>query len=534
MLWNRTSWVAAALAVAIGFGFVWASSHFRDHKSTTVDETLYLRGGLAIYWTGSFHVLEETGVAPLPTLLTYWLPALANEADGRSLHSRFPSMGEHGDAEMVRQARLVSSLLIGLPLVLTVYAWLYRRRGLGVACAGGLLMAASPLMLSHGTLATTDACLTLATLISLAALVRYQKRQTTASLIGVGVAVGAVIASKYSGLFILPVAVLAIFASHLQHASDPSTRGARWEATRDALLALPVVLVAAALVIILIHGLDPSGFWTGLKFQLSHAQAGHQAYLLGEKSSHGWWHYYPIVFAAKSSEAELALVLVVLWAGGWRLRSLDWRDRDFAFLLWMCTVAIYAGAVLISTISNGPRYLMPLYPLLILAALDSLSVALARWPRWQATLCVALVGAQVAASATTAPDWLAYVNRLAGGPERGHELLISDSIDWGQDLPALNTALADLRCERVSFVYFGTARFEDYGIEADRYRQSRGHFEDYDCLAISVNNLYSLFADYQQFEGLRALEPAGRAGHSIRIFRPSDPEVARALGLAGR
>ncbi len=197
-------------------------------------------------------------------------------------------------------------------------------------------------------------------------------------------------------------------------------------------------------------------------------------------------------------------------------------------------MTIYAGGVLISTISNGPRYLMPLYPLLILAALDSLAVALARWPRWQATLCVALVGAQVSASAATAPDWLAYFNRLAGGPERGHELLISDSIDWGQDLPALNTALADLRCERVSFVYFGTARFEDYDIEADRYRKSRGHFADYDCLAISVNNLYSLFADYQRFEGLRALEPAGRAGHSIRIFRPSDPEVARALGLAGR
>mgnify|MGYP007026272066 CR=1 FL=1 len=31
---------------------------------------------------------------------------------------------------------------------------------------------------------------------------------------------------------------------------------------------------------------------------------------------------------------------------------------------------------------------------------------------------------------------------------------------------------------------------------------------------------------------LPILEPAGRAGHSIRIFRPGDPEVANALGLA--
>ncbi len=53
-----------------------ASSCFRNSKSTTVDETLYLRGGLAIYWTGSFHVLNENGVAPLPALLTYWLEGL--------------------------------------------------------------------------------------------------------------------------------------------------------------------------------------------------------------------------------------------------------------------------------------------------------------------------------------------------------------------------------------------------------------------------------------------------------------------------
>jgi len=525
---------ALLLAIALGLGFLSASSLFRNGKSTTVDETIYLRGGLAIYWTGSFHVLNETGVAPLPVVLAYWLPALNHDPDGRRMDSRFPSMGERGDHELVRQARVASSALIGIPLILTVYFWLYRRHGLGLACAGGVLMAASPLMLSHGALATTDACLSMTTLLALAAMAHYHERSTAASLVLMGCAAGAVIASKYSGIFILPIAGLVLLVTHWPRLASPSIGSGMWKSFSETVRALPVLLLAAALVIWIIHGFDAAGAMTGVRCLLDHAAEGHRAYLFGEKSTHGWWYYYPVVFAAKSSEAELALLLILLGAGAYRFRFLDWRGRDFAFLLWLCTLAIYGAGVLMSTISNGPRYLMVLYPLLILAALDSLGLVLAQRPRWLAGACAALVAMQVTASALTAPHWLAYFNHLAGGPERGHELLISDSLDWGQDLPALRDVLEDLGCESVSFTYFGTALFEDYGIQADRYRRSRRHFEDYDCLAISVNNLYSLFGSYRRFSGLRTLEPAGRAGHSIRVFSPGDPEVARALGLPAR
>ena len=519
-------------AIVLGGGFLWATSIFRDNKSTTVDETVYLRGGLEIYWNGSFRVLNENGVAPLPILLSYWLPAMTHEPDRRPFNSRFPSMGELGDRAWVGQARLVSSAVIGLPLVLTVYVWLYRRRGLGVACAGGLLMAASPLMLSHGALATTDACFALTTLLALAAMARYHERPTTASLLLMSCASGAVIATKYSGLFILPLAGLTLLAAHWPRKPGLTRKQTVLASINGAAVALPFFLSAIYFVILISHGFDPTGAWEGLQFQLAHAEQGHRAYLFGENSTHGWWFYYPVVFAAKSSEAELALLLIFLGATGWRIRKLDWHRRDFAFVLWLCSMTLYGASVLMSSISNGPRYLMVLYALMILAALDSLSLMLAQRPRWLTTVCVTLVAAQLAASALSAPHWLAYYNLFVGGPERGHELLISDNLDWGQDLPGLRVALEDLHCERVSLIYFGTARFEDYGIKAHRYRQSRGHFEDYDCLAISENNLHSLFAPYPEFAALRALEPAGRAGHSIRIFKPADPEVAKALELA--
>ncbi len=517
---------AILLAILIGSGFLLSASVFRNQKSTTVDETFYLHGGLAVYWTGSFHVVNGLGAAPLPIVLSYWLPAITHEPDGRVFRSRFPMMGERGDREMVEQARLVSSVVIGLPLILGIYIWLYRRHGLGLACTGGSLMAASPLMLSHGALATTDACITLMTLLSLAAMVHYQKKPTTGSVLLLGCAVGAVVSAKYSGVFIFPVAGLVLLTANWPASQEGTPRQALVECLSNASIALPFFLAAVFLTILSANGFNGNDVLAGLQVQLTNV---HRGYLMGEISTEGWLHYYPVVFAAKSSEAELALLLTLFGAGTWRMRSLDWRGRDFAFLLWTGTMALYAIGVMSSGLSNGPRYLMVLYPLLILATLDTLGLLLKDRQRWLATCCAALVATQLIASATSAPHWLAYFNRFVGGPEQGRELLISDNIDWGQDLPALRVALEDLACTNTSFIYFGSARFEDYGIEADRYRQSRGHFEDYDCLAISENNLHSLFANYPEFAGLRWLTPAGMAGHSIRIFRPGDPEVAAAL-----
>ena len=86
-------------------------------------------------------------------------------------------------------------------------------------------------------------------------------------------------------------------------------------------------------------------------------------------------------------------------------------------------------------------------------------------------LTIALLMWHAGESIAISPNYLAYLNELAGGPSQGYKHLADSSLDWGQGLPALKQWLdqAGLQpqiSQRVYLSYFGTARPEYYGIDA--------------------------------------------------------------------
>ena len=86
---------------------------------------------------------------------------------------------------------------------------------------------------------------------------------------------------------------------------------------------------------------------------------------------------------------------------------------------------------------------------------------------------LALLAWHVRESVAIGPNYLAYMNQLAGGPSRGYTHLADSSLDWGQDLPALRQWLDRQGLQQpgaapVYLSYFGTAR--------PRYLRDRGHF----------------------------------------------------------
>jgi hypothetical protein len=161
-------------------------------------------------------------------------------------------------------------------------------------------------------------------------------------------------------------------------------------------------------------------------------------------------------------------------------------------------LAIYWVFALSSSLNIGHRHLLPMYPPLFI-----LAGAAAAWseapPMRAAThtskknsgkpatvpavgrgaflaaraLVVGAVALAVAEAVWMWPDYLAYFNVLAGGPRHGYRHLIDSSLDWGQDLNGLERWLerhpdeAGNR-ERVYLSYFGVARPEYYGIDAQR------------------------------------------------------------------
>jgi hypothetical protein len=167
-----------------------------------------------------------------------------------------------------------------------------------------------------------------------------------------------------------------------------------------------------------------------------HNQYGHFTSLMGEYGLKGWWYYFPVAFALKTSLPFLFAALAGVAFGVWRLaRRREWR------LLWvLAPLGLYAALSMSSHINIGIRHFLPAYPFLFVLAgalLDSLLRLRRR--RAPAVAAVALVLAWGAFEALRAfPDYVPYMNQLASA--RPHWWYLGDSnVEWGDD----NRALAE-------------------------------------------------------------------------------------------
>ncbi len=109
-------------------------------------------------------------------------------------------------------------------------------------------------------------------------------------------------------------------------------------------------------------------------------------------------------------------------------------------------LAVYWTAAILSHLNIGQRHILPTYaPMFILAG-----GAVAGITRFGKTRACAMGGAIVVStiwfigeSFHVRPNYLAYFNQLAGGPDNGYRHLVDSSLDWGQSLGTLGQWLAD-------------------------------------------------------------------------------------------
>jgi hypothetical protein len=89
-----------------------------------------------------------------------------------------------------------------------------------------------------------------------------------------------------------------------------------------------------------------------------------------------------------------------------------------------------------------------------------------------AALVVGLLGWHVVEALRISPNFLAYFNVLAGGPDEGYKHLVDSSLDWGQDLPGLKEwldreGLQGPNHPPVYLSYFGSSHPRYYKIDAN-------------------------------------------------------------------
>ena len=467
--------------------------------------------------------------------------------------------------------RLSMIVWVGCALGLAVFLWTRRLFGLRAAAFALFLFVLAPDMLAHGQIVANDLGITLFLFLGVIAFDRLTQHVTPARAALVGLALGAGMATKFSGVALLPIvgalgAIVALRKEPLPVALRPArawsvdTRLGRL-AVLTACLA-PIAVVAAAVVwaaygfhsalardaavnaafdwsriqppnplvrgaFALVRNLQlmPDAWTYGFLHFLDHAQT-RPAFLMGEHSETGWPHYFLVTFAVKTPVPLLVLgaAAAVVFARG---RA---GGRRLAFVGVPFT--LYFALALTRTINLGHRHLLPVYPFLFVAAGYAAAALWDRTTRRGAARAVLalLLGWYAVGTLRVHPHYLAYFNELVGGPANGYKYLVDSNLDWGQDLVSLRAYMERNAVPRLKLLYFGTADPGYYGVACDRLpgyqppppstlvREVRPG----DIVAVSATHLQGVYLDPEVkalADLLRARRPVAVIGYSIFVYR---------------
>lgn len=519
---SRRRIAEACLVVVLLAAHGWLAVSSAAEKSVTFDEVAHLGGGILSWKTGDHRFNAESGILPqrwaaLPLLAQ---PVNVPDSDHPALRQAnvwvtgreiLYTRGNDHDA-LVGSAQ---GMIAAASAALGAAVWAGSRSLFGPA--GGLLSLAlyafSPTMLAHGRLVTADLFAALFFVLASMAIWRLLQRVTPARLLTTVAAVAGLLLSKHSGLLILPIAAIltglrllrrrplrapwggggrgatvvvlalviglgvtaAIWAAYgFRYPADPAAEGdSVFLHSWDSVLAgagpgAPLVGLARQLRIL------PEAYLWGLAYTLDTTRE-RDGFLAGRYRKTGWWWFFPYALAVKTPLTLFALLLLAAaaWLAGSgrfparpvcdRLRQGFYRTAPLWTLL-----AVYWAVAIGSGLNIGHRHLLPTYPVMFLLA-GGAAVWLRRRTRTVAVLVALLAGFFAFGSWTMRPHYLAYFNRLAGGPGNGYRHLVDSSLDWGQDLPALAAWVEDFRAgdlETPIFVsYFGAALPAHYGLE---------------------------------------------------------------------
>ncbi|HYM12124.1 MAG TPA: glycosyltransferase family 39 protein, partial [Bryobacterales bacterium] len=260
--------------------------------------------------------------------------------------------------------------------------------------------------------------------------------------------------------------------------------------------------------------LPAAQFVAGLRDVAGHNAEGHPSYLLGRISLFGWWYYFPVVLALKTTLPLLLLAGVSLAAsvaGGT-------GGTARASLCPLAAIVVLLGVSMTSHIDLGVRHVLAIYPFLALLASQLCSrLAGPARPGGRRTLAVIVVllgGWHVGESLVAAPDYLAYFNETVRGRE--DEFLLDSNLDWGQDLERLRVFLTERGITTVHLSFFG--RGKPILERIPGLRPLGPNDRPSGWVAVSKSNIPGLGLGPHNLAWLRAYTPAARVGKSILVY----------------
>ena len=507
--WEGISFRVGAAVITLLLIFTVQNLIEMGQESSTYDEVAHLPAGYTYLVKRDFRLNPEHPpllkvLSALPLLVLH--PQVDFNDPSWNLPSKEYAFGAHFlYSNPPRQAdRLLfwgrlPVLAIAVLLGLFIFRWSQQMYGNLAGLFAVSLFTFSPNLIAHSHLVTTDIGVTAFLTITFYFLWRYSSSREKSGLYWAALAMGAALASKYSAVVLLPVAVGLLWVTQSSRAVESSsakatppgtkpkkipqakpggalkergrehssqgkstTSSSRVNESKAVAIILFVVIASIVTQLSYVGSLDPSLYFKGLEQVNKNHRPDFLYYLHGTLKAGGWWYYFLIAFLVKASAPFILLVIarIVFFFKNWRN---EWKMASFLIL----PTVIFFGATSALADPLGVRYLLPLFPFLMIFSSGLIRFVSGKkvivWMLW------ILLGWHVVSSLASFPNHLSYFNEFVGGSSHGTEWLDDSNVDWGQGLKALKKTLDQRGIQTVTLLSFSAYdNPEYYGIHCIR------------------------------------------------------------------
>jgi hypothetical protein len=355
------------------------------------------------------------------------------------------------------------AMMILLTCLLGIVIFLFARDLFGkrVAVLAVALFTLEPTVLAHGRIVHTDLPALLVYLLFFFALRRYFQQRTLRRAMVLGLVSGVALITKFSMIVLIPVLVIvallavavaprlgedrrkiilhslvvlfivwfAVNAAYRFQSPPISPGDVKWVQARSPENAgrwLTFFEVGSKLV--------PTYYLFGQYNVMLHNRDGHATSLLGQHNNTGWWYYFPVAFALKTS-----LPFLILTLGGITFALVQLiKKRDWRYLWLIVPMVIYALLSMTSHINIGVRHFFPEFGFFFILAAVLLDLLLRTRSLRLIGLAIIVLGFgwMTLEDVRAYPNYIPYMNQLASSHPKWWYL--SDSnVEWGDEAQEL-------------------------------------------------------------------------------------------------
>lgn len=529
---RRVRWIPGLLLALFAAQSLW----FIGTQSLTYDEPGHIYAGLDAWQHGRFELWPTN--TPLGK---FWLTLplarahveIVQETPDRHYHVT----AMHPGPEWVAWHTRPMNTLLGLTLGITLWFATRRLFSEGAANVALALFAFTPSLIAHYSVATTDAMGALFVFLAAWQLVRWRRNPGRGQTALMGLVLGGLLLAK---LYTPPEMLLALVLMLVLGRDTVLKRPRHWNWR----------LTLAALFIALFT------FWAGYLFHVSHLKMGngqivmtypnrpaktlptqskahldislpageyaeglrqvsitnrigYETWFLGKRYPHGGPKlYFPLAIALKWPTILLLLFVASLLVG---VRKTCRAPGDLLILSLFALV--FLAFALQSRITIGERYLLPLYPFVLLIAGGIWEHA--RRHRAAMAVVVLALCLNAADALRYAPGYLSWFNVFVPR-ENAWRLLTDSNLDWGQGLIALREYERQHPNETLHLAYFGSVAPQLYGVRAAMLAPNQPVEGTVVAGATSLSGQF--LEDDDSYSWLWSRQPQRTLDHSMLVF----------------